>query len=467
MRYYDIFIADAPPSFVPNPRGSTWSSHPWGGTKRDPSAQQVELSLWTSPIHSPSGAGQSTAEIYGVSWEQIGQQSKLIGKAVTIYGGMHPGFPLANIQARPGLPGLLMQGRITQSWGNWLGTQMSVGFVISPAGDTSGADSTSPTTPSPAGGGEAPAAPAAQAQMTRTGPRSIDRKPFAIAPPTVSQRGIGGDFTDFASIGQSFGNATSTFGGIVNSFFGGGGGLISPLNFIHNLMPNMPLSGAIQETISKVFPNAKTDIRISDALKLAYQDAGMYQNLEQYAQFIKQLSQSILGSTGYKGVMTVPYANTLRVFDGTKQPYAYNQITAEDLIGQPTWVGVAKVNIISVMRSDIVPGNMITLPSNILMAVSQGANVAGNTQRTNLSFTGQLSVESVHHVGDFRNPDGAQWVTVIVANDPMQGPQVTNPPVNVEPVPSTILPLASQFAGGIIPMSAPSSRLMSRSARGY
>jgi hypothetical protein len=108
---------------------------------------------------------------------------------------------------------------------------------------------------------------------------------------------------------------------MISSFFGGGGsgaggGLAVPLNFIHNMMPNMPLSSAIQETLGKVFPNADLKVLISSALKLGYQDSGMYQNLTQYASYIKKLSHSIMGTGDTRGGKPLWYKIT---FTSTKR----------------------------------------------------------------------------------------------------------------------------------------------------
>lgn len=145
-------------------------------------------------------------------------------------------------------------------------------------------------------------------------------------------------------------------------------------------------------------------------LKLGYQDAGVYQNLEQYAGYIKQLSQSILGVNGYQGVRTTAMANTMTVYDGT-QSIGEGQVAFVDLIGQPTWVDRIKVHVKTIMRSDIQVGDVLVLPPT-LMQVGPGAIVVGSTvQRTNLSFTGAFRVQRVLHVGSFRGPSGHDWST--------------------------------------------------------
>jgi hypothetical protein len=216
----------------------------------------------------------------------------------------------------------------------------------------------------------------------------------------------------------SFGDATATIGGLSTSFFGGGMGglgLAKPINLAHNLQPGQPLSSAIGETLGRAFPDAATRIAISPALKLGYQDAGQYQSMDQYSQYIQHLSNSIMGTDGYFGVHFSSHNNTIDVWDGTQALYA-GQIDALDLIGQPTWIDYLKVNIKTVMRSDIHLGGTITLPPTLMTIQPEAAYIGGSSpQRTNLSFQGTFVVTKVIHIGDFRNPDSANWTTNIEA----------------------------------------------------
>jgi hypothetical protein len=218
-----------------------------------------------------------------------------------------------------------------------------------------------------------------------------------------------GDIGQFG--GGAFGAATSFSGGFASSMFGGGiKGLQAPLNLIHNMAPNMPLRGAIQETLSKAFPRGGANVLISGALKLPYQDAGMYQNLQQYAQYINNLSQSLGGIKKYPGVQFSAHTNTINVWD-TTSTLGRGIIEVIDLIGQPTWIDQNMINIKTVLRGDIHCGMTVTLPPTLL-ALSQGAIIPGapgSVQKTNVSFTGTFVVWRVLHIGDFRNPDGAGW----------------------------------------------------------
>jgi hypothetical protein len=67
----------------------------------------------------------------------------------------------------------------------------------------------------------------------------------------------------------------------------------------------------------------------------------------------------------------------------------------------------------------------VSLPPNILMSVSQGAIQIGTSeQRSNLSLSGTFTVEKVYHIGDFRNPDGNSWATILkTIPDFMEGGQ--------------------------------------------
>ena len=485
MRYYDIFIDGAPSVFRRLPNGAIWSSHPFGDSRADPGAQQVEFQFITQ---SPSRliSDGSTLTVHGVSWEQIGQSASLVGLPIKVMGGMKPGLPLAKHQAQHA--GLLISGQIYKCWGNWIGTEMTVGMTIVNAGAKAADDSAQApdqtTTEAPA---QSPAASANSTSMrevnaihyNRTGPRSIDRRPFPRAPSAVPfgatpiPGGAGNFGGEGSLVGVDFGNATQTIGGVISSLFGGAGGLVNPLNFIHDLQPNMPLSSAIQQTLSKVFPNAKLNINISPKLKLGYQDAGIYQSFTQYASFIKDLSHSILGTKGYLGINMTTKGNTINVWDGTGSS-ATAAVSVLDLIGQPTWVDVGLIHIPMVLRGDLEEPNIITLPHNILIGIEGSSQYAllGSEQRQKLSFTGSFRILTIQHIGDFRNPDGVQWSSNYTCQN-VSGDEIAQQEAAQAAQNLAQAPPAQQLAGGIAPLSAPqqmpqvASRLLTRPVRRY
>jgi hypothetical protein len=249
--------------------------------------------------------------------------------------------------------------------------------------------------------------------------RSIDRRPYArgaVAPPgadnpVITPSGIG----DIGELGpQAVGLATTFIDGKASSFFGGGiNGLQAPLNIIHNIGGDGGsggISSGIQQTLSVAFPKGAANIAISPLLQVGFQDAGFYQNLQQYTQYISNLSQSILGIKNYIGVQFSAKDNTINVWDGTT-PVGEGQVAAIDLIGQPTWIDINKIMIKTVLRGDLTCGMVITLPPTLIsltpQAIIPGAGVP--EQKTNTSFNGSFIIWRVLHIGDFRNPDGVGW----------------------------------------------------------
>lgn len=128
MRYYAIKVYGAPGAFPNTPDGFTWTSHVNG--VRDPGAQQIEFHIEEANFSLPSE--NSVLTVHGVSFQQIKQQSDLNGLTIAVYGGMMPGLPIANYQAAH--RGLLVTGKINRAWGNWVGTEMSIGMQIAVAG---------------------------------------------------------------------------------------------------------------------------------------------------------------------------------------------------------------------------------------------------------------------------------------------------------------------------------------------
>ncbi|MDE2469453.1 MAG: hypothetical protein KGL35_12080, partial [Bradyrhizobium sp.] len=111
-----------------------WTSHPGGVF--DPHALNitfdVPVTLGGSPVHQP------TIIVEGVSLQDITnaqqysgtvQNGQIVGGTnLVLRGGMQAGLPLAN----PDQAGLLVQGTVFQSWGNWIGTDMALTLLIVP-----------------------------------------------------------------------------------------------------------------------------------------------------------------------------------------------------------------------------------------------------------------------------------------------------------------------------------------------
>jgi hypothetical protein len=207
---------------------------------------------------------------------------------------------------------------------------------------------------------------------------------------------------------------------------GNSGGPTKPVNIIHNMPKGTPLSQAIYQALYTAFPGVPVNAAISPNLTLNYDDKGFYQSLEQYMDYVKTLSHSILGTpytSGYQGVMADSSKGFFSIFDGTA-PAGSIQILFVDLIGQPCWIGPNKIQFKVALRSDISPNTKVTLPTNILTSASETGGLTftpglpfnayqhGNV----LTFQGTFTVVSVRHMGRFRSPAADQnWITVIEA----------------------------------------------------
>jgi hypothetical protein len=121
-----------------------------------------------------------------------------------------------------------------------------------------------------------------------------------------------------------------------------------------------------------------------------------------------------------------------------------------------------------VMRSDINPGDTVTLPSNTPVTISVPTDTVftntqgGFLQSLTLGFTGSFSVQTVLHVGDSRHPDGGQWCTVIQC---VTASSVTSNQIRAL---STAAARENYDAPSNVPSTpAPSSRLFKRRLRRY
>ncbi len=121
MRYYALIVS--------NPAGQTmaqWSSQNNGAF--DPGAHQIEFDIPIAAFATPLGA--ASIKLWGPKLKDIAQVSDFNGMDLRLYGGMTNGLPLAN----PAQQGELIRGTIWQAYGNWIGTEMTLDFVVNASG---------------------------------------------------------------------------------------------------------------------------------------------------------------------------------------------------------------------------------------------------------------------------------------------------------------------------------------------
>lgn len=121
MRYYDITLTQPGSSKAVR----QWTSYLNG--KPDPGALNLMFDIPVSYYATPVG-GQ-TITIEGISLADLSQAQDFAGMNLTLKGGMGGGLPLENKAQQ----GTIVQGTIFQSFGNWVGTEMTLDFVLNPA----------------------------------------------------------------------------------------------------------------------------------------------------------------------------------------------------------------------------------------------------------------------------------------------------------------------------------------------
>jgi hypothetical protein len=327
MRYYKIVITDpssgqvfVPPGFAGLLGGASYTSFVNGQTL--PSAWNIELDIPVIGQATPQGSG--ILRVWGISIQEINQAANLNGKNIAVYGGMQKGLPLAN----PAQAGLLVQGTIFQAFGNWIGTDQTLDFVIVPL----------------------------------------------------------------------FGNS-STKGGV--------GTLAQPKNIVLNWKAGTTLASALQTSLQTAFPGSTVKININSGLVRPNDEVGFYPTLEQLSQYVLQTSLDVIKTANYPGVNISVAGSTIAVSDN---PAGNVQIAFQDLIGQPTWLEGATIQMKTVMRADLPYFGAITMPKALITNSSAAPTSLINL---NATFQGGFYVTGLRHVGNFRQPTADSWVTVV------------------------------------------------------
>jgi len=189
-----------------------------------------------------------------------------------------------------------------------------------------------------------------------------------------------------------------------------GGTIADEKNLVLAWGAGTKLADAIKATLSIAFPSYTYNINISDNLVLGHDAPGYYQTIGQFASYVKQASQDIIGGN-YQGVSITIRSGTFYVYDGTT-PTAPTPIAFVDLIGQPTWLSLFQINFKTAMRGDIAVGDYIQMPpgQSTLSQKSYSQFKQGSV------FAGVFQVDKIRHVGNARQPTADAWVTVFDAH---------------------------------------------------
>lgn len=188
--------------------------------------------------------------------------------------------------------------------------------------------------------------------------------------------------------------------------YGIGGTPELPKNIVLNWKKGIPLGAAIQNTLAVAAPGTKCTVTVNPNLILGQDEPGFYENMSQFTEYLNRVSRHIIGGK-YPGVNITYRGGQFFVFDNSS-PSAPKSILFTDLIGQPAWLGPNEIQFKTVMRSDINVSDYVKLPPGQVTTAAQSQSQF----RDGAIINGNFQIDQVRHIGSFRQPDGASWVTV-------------------------------------------------------
>lgn len=187
----------------------------------------------------------------------------------------------------------------------------------------------------------------------------------------------------------------------------------TPVNLSLDWKASTVFADAIRTTLNTAFPGYTVDVNISPNLKFSGDLPGYYQNLNQFATYVRQVSRGIINDPSYPGVSIILQDKKFIVFDGTQTSGQVTRtIDFKDLIGQPTWINAPLIQFKTALRADLKVGDNVTLPRT---QVTNSAAAQTSLVNQAVSFQGTFQVSVMRHVGIFRQADAAAWVTVFDA----------------------------------------------------
>jgi hypothetical protein len=214
---------------------------------------------------------------------------------------------------------------------------------------------------------------------------------------------------------QSFGNWRGTEMTLDLVLNAGGASFDRPANIILNWQRGQTLQSALQTCLATAFPNTVIRFAISQNLVAMSTQIHKAHSLIGLAQFINSITKQMQGG-GAPGVMISPRGDAIVIFDGMTAPEVTHQLAFSDLIGQPTWLRTYELCIQTVMRADILVGDLVKLPQPGASLWPFVLEPTGSKPalRNDSVIQGEFIVTAARHVGRFRAADGTQWSTTFI-----------------------------------------------------
>lgn len=186
----------------------------------------------------------------------------------------------------------------------------------------------------------------------------------------------------------------------------------NPVNITGTWQKGTQLAGVLAIVLTNAFPGlADPVINISPNLVATEDQPWAYNNLQQFAEYLKETTAALINSPNYRGVDISLKGNQIVVSDGTVSTTP-KPILFQELIGQPTWLDPSTLQFKCPMRADLSIADFITMPPAL---VTSSAGAVSPLVNANATFKGTFELINVRHVGDFRSDQADAWVTVFDA----------------------------------------------------
>lgn len=190
-----------------------------------------------------------------------------------------------------------------------------------------------------------------------------------------------------------------------------------PGNFVLNWKKGAPVSGAISSMLAGAFPDSPRVINVSPNRVLDHDAMGYYHTLEEVSTALSALTAGQFGPSDRGVLITLRGDGGIVVTDGTQANNPV-KLNFNDFIGQPAWIAPYQIQLKLVLRADLSVGTTLIMPTAIKnkpgIVTTQSASLPSYTKQ-NIIFQGNFIVTSLRHVGNFRDANGAGWITLVNA----------------------------------------------------
>jgi len=182
-----------------------------------------------------------------------------------------------------------------------------------------------------------------------------------------------------------------------------------PANISWNWQKGDTLEAAVRTTLGIAYKNIPIKGSFSSNLVYTETQPAIYYDFESFAEYINATSKTIITTKGYIGASMSINPDGFFLTDGTAPPKKTN-IDFTDIIGNLTWLKVARIQAKLVMRGDLAVGQYITFPKG--SPITNSVN-SFSQNRNKVPFQGVFQIDKLRHVGSSRQADANSWVTVI------------------------------------------------------